>query len=217
MECPDLSSAAADYLFLLNRGYPENPAVRLIGDRYRLSREERIMLFRGLSPTKKAEERRKKLVPEPCSREIHVDGYNVFFTILNYRQGKRVFLSSDGFLRDAGGVHGRISDQTLLREILRGVIFFLRERNVETVRIYLDAPVSRSGEHGALIRQLLPAAGLAGSPVLCDSADYCLKAARPACASTSDSGIIDALGCGIYDLARSFLEIRYDAEFFRFL
>jgi hypothetical protein len=212
----DFPSAASDYLFLVDKGYPETPSVRLVGDRYRLSREERTMLFRGVCPARKARERREKLSPVPCSPEICLDGYNVLFTILNYRQGRKLFVASDGFLRDAGSLHGRVSDQDLLAEIARDLFGFLRERGAAAATVLLDAPISRSGEHAALFRGLLAGAGLGGGCEVCASADGRLKALRPACAATSDTAIIDALPGKVYDLARDYLESRYAARFFAF-
>ena len=212
----DFLSSASDYLFLLNKGYPETPSVRLVGDRYRLPKEERTMLFRGLCPGRKARERRQKLSESPCASELHIDGYNVLFTILNYRQGRRLFVGSDGYLRDAGGLHGRVGDQDLFAEIAGSVLEFLRGRGVESAYVYLDAPVSRSGGHAALIRESMAGLGLRGGCEVCASADGRLKALRPDCAATSDTGIIDAMEGRIYDLARDYLEEKYAAEFFRF-
>lgn len=40
--------AAADYRWLLDRSYPDQPAIKLVGDRYQLTGVERAMLFRGV-------------------------------------------------------------------------------------------------------------------------------------------------------------------------
>ena len=212
----DFRSAVRDYLYLLDKGYPQTPAVSLVGDRYRLPGTERIMLIRGLCPTGKARERRSKLTAVPPSPEVCLDGYNVLFTILNYRQGKRLFIASDGFLRDAGGLHGRVRDQDLLADIARDLVGFLRLRRVEKALVLLDAPVSRSGEHAALFRELLAGAGLAGGCEVCASADGRLKALNPPCPATSDTGIIDALPGPVYDLARDYLETNHSPAFFTF-
>jgi hypothetical protein len=209
----------------LDRGYPDTASVKIVGDRYRLAKEERVMLFRGLAPTEKARGRRAKLaVPTPSGEpvaessaagELHIDGYNVLFTLLNYRQGKGLFISSDGYLRDAGGVHGRFADRDLFYDLARELFAFLLDRGFSALSVYLDSPVSHSAEHAVFIRERLSAEGLSGDCRLCASADYCLKAARPSLAATSDTAIIDAVDGRIYDLARDFLEARYGAEFLR--
>ena len=213
MFSPTLLAAAADYRFLLDKAYPERPLLQLVGDRYRLSREERMMLFRGVAATMKSCERRKKLSLDPVSEELHLDGYNVLFTILNYREGRKVFVATDGFLRDAGGIHGRIGDPELFFEVQRHLLRFLASRGLKRLAFYLDSPVSHSAEHAVFLREEMARAGLEGWAELYESADFGLKRAFPSCASTSDTAIIDALRCPIYDCARDFLEASYKAEF----
>lgn len=208
-----LLSAAADYLLLLDKDYPERPSLGLVGDRYRLDRDERMALFRGVAGTARSVERRKKLVGFPAADELHLDAYNVLFTILNYRQGRKVFVSSDGFLRDAGGSHGRIGDNELFLELMEDFVDFLASRGLRGLWFYLDSPVSHSAEHAAGLREAIAAAGVAGGCELYESADFGLKRASPPCAATSDSAIIDALSCPIYDAARDFLSERYSPDF----
>ncbi len=210
---PALLSAAADYRLLLDKAYPERPALQLVGDRYRLDRDERMALFRGVAGTERSAERRKKLVGSPAADELHLDAYNVLLTILNYRQGRMVFVSSDGFLRDAGGSHGRIGDKKLFLDLMGDFVDFLASRGLRGLRFYLDSPVSRSAEHAAGLREAVAAAGLAGGCELYESADFGLKRASPPCAATSDSAIIDALTCPFYDAARDFLSERYGPDF----
>ena len=44
-----LKDAARDYRFLLNRSYPQKASIKLVGDRYQLSGQERSVLYRGVS------------------------------------------------------------------------------------------------------------------------------------------------------------------------
>ncbi|MBN2875464.1 MAG: DUF434 domain-containing protein, partial [Spirochaetales bacterium] len=43
-----LIEAIRDYRSLLDRGYPAQATIKLVGDRYRLPREGRVVLFRGV-------------------------------------------------------------------------------------------------------------------------------------------------------------------------
>lgn len=210
---PALLSAAADYRLLLDKSYPERPSLQLVGDRFRLDRDERMALFRGVAGRVISGERRKKLALKPAGDELHIDAYNVLFTVLNYREGKKVFIASDGFLRDAGGAHGRIGDRSLFRELIGDFVAFLAFRGLRRSVFYLDAPVSHSAEHAALIREAIASAGLGGGCDLYESADFGLKKALPPCASTSDTAVIDALSCPVYDAARDFLSARYAPDF----
>ena len=228
---PEIIIAARDYLFLLNRGYPEKPSLELTGNRYRLDKTDRMVLFRGICPTAKADIRRGKLYGVSEGAGLVIDGYNLFFTILNYRMGKKLFIGYDGFLRDAGGTHGRFGNKKMLEEIMEESILFLKGRNCGSVCFYLDSPVSHSAEHTVLIQKIMETHGLKGSCGLGASADYLIKQAlgpvKPPIMNTakaeipahktlavsSDTGIIDSIPGGIYDCARDFLETRYKAVF----
>ena len=212
----NLIKAAEDYLFLLNKGYPENPALALTGNRYSLGKTERIMLFRGVCATEKALYRRSRSVNPESGQELHIDGYNLFFTVLNYRLGRSMFLGYDGYLRDAGGTHGRFSQKDLFLSLVEELLLFFKDRRYGPLRIYLDTPVSHSADHAAGIRRHLEALALPGTCETCDSADFQLKKASSGLAVTSDTVIIDSTVLGIYDAARDFLRFRYNPIFFDF-
>jgi hypothetical protein len=216
-----LVHAAADYILLLDRGYPEKPSVALVGDRWRLSREERMMLYRGVCGRNMALERRSKLwIPGPAERpRLAVDAYNVLFTIINYRRGRALFLSFDGFLRDAGGIHGRLGDESLLEPLASDFLRFLASSGFSFVDMFLDRPVSRSGEHRALLLRLLAESGLSGAVELYDSADWGVKRSGAPLVATSDTGIIDAVKSPetqVFDAARVYLDDRYEPKYFDF-
>ena len=42
-------NACKDYAYLINRNYPERGTLKLVGDRYRLTRDQRTILYRGIS------------------------------------------------------------------------------------------------------------------------------------------------------------------------
>jgi len=66
----ELAAAAADYRWLLDRGYPDQGALRLVGDRYRLSGVERNTLYRGVFSDADSRRRAARLVdPEALARD----------------------------------------------------------------------------------------------------------------------------------------------------
>ncbi len=210
---PAFREAAKDYFTLLNKQYPEKASIALVGDRYRLSKDERMVLFRGITSKDRAVSRKSKLTLLPVLPELHIDGYNVLFTLLNYRLGKLLFIGNDGYLRDAGGTHGRLTHTELFLELAEGFFAHLCTLGFRTVHVYLDSPVSHSALHAGEIRDLLLQKGLEGDCALGDSADYLLKRASPPCISSSDTAIIDALPGPFFDAARSYLEERYRSRF----
>jgi hypothetical protein len=206
----DFHEAAADYRFLLDRGYPERACLKIIGDRRRLSAEERLVLYRGICSADKAASRRTKLFQRPDvlplpDKALVIDGYNVLFTLMNYRLGKNLFISSDGFLRDSGGVQGRIKNEKVFDEVTRVFLDFRGLRLFSGIQIVLDSPVSFSALHRQVLESGMQDRGLKGSCSTAASADFAVKEAcalqpKGAIAVTSDSAIIDSVHCPVLDL-----------------
>lgn len=214
---PPFRSAARDYRLLLDRGYPPAAGLKLVGDRWALDKAARTVLFRGILPESLSAAIAARLVrvPPPVAR-LAVDGYNVLFTLTNYRRGHPLFLGTDGLLRDAGGAHGRIQDPGLFLECARAAVERLADLGVAYAEVYLDAPVSGSGSHAAALRDLLARAGVTGRVELAASADRPVRdfeGGADGCAATSDSAVAVAARSPVFDLARDILEARYGAVF----
>lgn len=204
--------ALLDYFFLLNRGYPEKAAVKLVGDRYRLNSLERITLYRGITSKRKASQRKAKITHDLKGKKLYIDGYNVLFSMMNYLLGKLIFIGNDGLLRDCGEVYGRVENETHFYRAVDLLIEYIVECEVSKVEIYLDSPVSGSALHVSGIEKRLAEKGLKGEVFLVQSADETLKEKREGIFSTSDSEIIDCADCQVTDLARAVLELKFGAE-----
>jgi len=204
--------AARDYSFLLDNGYPERPTLKLVGDRYRLTHPQRTVLFRGMTSTGNARSRQSKITREPKGKKLYVDGYNVLFTIMNYLLGKTVFISRDGFMRDSGGTYGGIEDETFFYKAVDLLFDFIKAIEVKPVIIYLDLPVSGSASHKNELERRMRRAEIEGEVVLAKPVDAQLKGKTDGIVATSDSGIIDAVDCRIFDLARRCLEKNYEPD-----
>jgi len=222
-------NAVLDLLWLLDRGYPKNASVQITGDRYRLSREERGILFRGVVATTTARRRKAKLATMEewgGSGTLRVDLYNVALILFNYRRGRPVFVSTDGYTRDVGGVHGAVRQEALFQEVLESLVRVLKEvigggdgedRTAETdgrtngaeVIFYLDAPVSRSREHAALLEKYGRGTGMVCSTECVRSADHAMLSAGgsgTAYICSGDSHVIDRSPVPVIDLARYALD-----------
>ncbi len=219
---PPFPDAARDYRLLLDRGYPSAASIKLVGDRFSLDKEARTVLFRGILPEALSAAIAARVVRAlPTGARLAVDGYNILFTLFNYRRGHPLFIGTDGLVRDAGGAHGRIPDPELFLECAGTVVARLGELGVSEVEFYLDAPVSGSGAHAAALRDLLARTGVPGRVELAASADGPVRdfdvgfAAGQAegFAATSDSAVAAAARSPVFDLARDILEIRYGAVF----
>jgi hypothetical protein len=226
----ELAEASRDYRHLLDRGYPAKATLALVGNRWRLDAEERVVLFRGMSSTAESASRAARLGQPGPGDLLLVDLYNVAFTIVHYLIGKPCFISSDGFLRDAGANYGRVSHDAELARAFDLVAQTLVALPLGRVEAYLDAPVSRSGEHAAAFRTAWARAAAPARPgdgqegVRIGATDCAVEAVRSAdgaivarlgelpagqvLVASSDSAIIDRASRA-FDLALHILSSRF--------
>ena len=223
---PPFRSAVQDYRLLLDRGYSSAASLKLVGDRYALDKAARTVLFRGVLSGDLSDAIAARLARTlPPGARLAVDGYNILFTLLNYRRGHPLFIATDGLLRDAGGAHGRIPDLGLFLECARAAVQRLSALGVSHAEVYLDSPVSGSGGHAEILRDLLAQEGISGRVETAVSADGPVQnfegdatagfAAGNVVgfAATSDSAVAAAARSPVFDLARDILESRYGAAF----
>ncbi|MFC2100709.1 DUF434 domain-containing protein [Bacteroidota bacterium] len=208
-------SAAKDYLFLLEKNYPQKAILKLVGDRYALSGVERSMLHRGIAMKENINKRKSKLIDASGlnNNELHIDGYNVLITVGSYLNGKTLFVSNDHLLRDAAEVHGKIFRTSLMDRSLSLLFSCLDELNVRCVHFYFDKPVSKSGLLCQKVNKLIDEASFTGEADTYDSPDYQLKQIVKGCCASSDSVIIDQLQIPVIDLARIVIERQFNPNF----
>jgi hypothetical protein len=225
---PILALAATEYRWLLDRGYAESASLKLVGDRHQMTRDERMILFRGVASSEASSSRAAIIRFETEGREILVDGYNQALTVMHYLSGRPLFIGTDGLTRDAGGSHGRIADAATFGWAVGVLVDRISRSSPSRVAVFLDAPVPGSAGHAGLFRDLLAADGVDAEVRLERSADGPLKAApHRSFVATSDSAIVDALaasapaprpenhgaaiddGPWIYDAARWAIELAF--------
>jgi hypothetical protein len=217
-----ITGACRDYRYLLDRGYPEKASVKLVGDRYRLSKSERTILYRGVSSLETSVTRKSRVLDEvPPDATLLVDGHNVLFTVVNYLTGHPLFIGTDGLLRDAGGAHGRFPNRTVLDTAVHRTVSLLHNLALKELLFYLDEPIPFSRRLAGEIREALEqhasqnphrSTPAVECPVV-QSADGPLRRAQRGIVATSDSAVIDATALPIFDLARRILESHYSPEF----
>ena len=205
-------SSIEDYRFLKNRGYPNKAGLKLVGDRYRLNALERNCLFRGVVADSVCQVRKEKLIgPESLAdRALGVDWYNVLITVESYLKGYPVFLSDDGVLRDAAGVHGSYRSGKVTNQACNAILKGIAGLELKSIDLYLDSPISFSGKMADDLRQqMMQLLSIPFEVTVMPSADYPLKSFNGVVAS-SDSTIMDK-ECihKIFDLSRFILEQRF--------
>jgi hypothetical protein len=206
--------AVSDYLYLQERNYPQKTSIKLVGDRYQLSGIERSMLYRGVVTSgQKRLRQNKKLDQLPDKPVLHIDGYNVIRTIGSYLLGKVVYISMDGFIRDASEMHRSTLKKQVLDRSLLLLMDFLKDVKPVGITIYFDEPVSKSGELVSGINILLRKNRLNGKAITAQSPDYYLKQTDSGIVCTADSAIIDHCKTRVFDLPGEILNLNFQTHF----
>jgi len=187
---PALRQAVADYSLLLTKGYPQNAALKLVGDRFELTERQRLAVMRNsCSDTQLAGRLIRQVQPaELAGQDILIDGYNVLITIEAAISAGFLFIGRDGCLRDLAGMHGtyrKVNETIPAIELINDA---LTELNVKNACWLLDKPVSNSGR----LKGIIESAGTK-TPThveLLNNPDAALIQADEIVA-TSDSNVLD--------------------------
>jgi hypothetical protein len=197
----ELWEAADDLRLLLNRGYPKDASLQLVGNRYNLDRDGRHLLRRGVFPHAVAQERNAKRVSvaDLKSNSLAIDGHNCIITLESALKGKTILLADDGFIRDISGVSGGYKETKETTEALESIIGLLQIAGPEEVRFLLDAPISGSGELAARIRGMMQERGIQGDASAVKVPET-IMAQYEGIIASSDTAVIDQAD-QVFDLA----------------
>ena len=197
----ELWEAAEDLRLLLNRGYPRDASLQLVGNRYNLDHDGRHLLRRGVFPHPLAEERSAKRVSvkELKGTGLALDGHNCIITLESALKGKTILLADDGFIRDIAGVSGGYKETKETKEALELIMDLLAEAGPRETRFLLDAPISGSGELAARIRGLMREGGIQGDASAHKVPEHFMAGYEGIIAS-SDTAVIDQ-AAQVFDLA----------------
>ncbi len=187
----NLENAATDIRYLLDRGYPQEGAVRFVCAHYRLDVKTRYLLSRTVLSCEVAEKRRVKFLP--CDKiegsSIVIDGYNIIIGMESILE-KKAYLCDDGVIRDIKGAFRNFKVSSNTEEAVGLILEFLKEMKPETVVFLLDSQISKSGMLARRLREKLAEAGLRGDARTSKHVDHDLKRCGEIVAS-SDGVIID--------------------------
>lgn len=214
---PEFSQALSDYLWLLNRGYPEKRSRLLVADRYGLSRSQRTALLRGVFPPDISRRRRARRIDSVVGIPLlSVDGNNVLSTLCNYLYGRTLFVATDGFLRDDGENYSRGTDAATLDRAAALLVRHFASDAPRRIVIYLDisadpalAPADRV--EAAVLRHLPPAHSVALTKS--GQVDRQLIAQQEGALAGADSAVMDRSPLPLYDAALHILRESFSAAF----
>ena len=188
-----LRGAVSDLSWLLGHGYAPVSALKLVGDRWRLTERQRMAVRRS-SCSDEARARRRAcevFAADVVGRDLWIDGFNVLTTIEAWLGGAVVLHCRDGTYRDLAGIHGtyrRVVETVPALEILADVLGSL---SVHGVRWLFDRPVSNSGRIRDLVLWTAAEGAHDWSVELVADPDPLLEQSSEIVA-TADSAILDA-------------------------
>ena len=190
---PELLDAAADFRYLLARGYPRPAALALVGNRYTLPRPARQLLHRGVFAPAAAAARRARLhlLKEVTGQPLGLDGHNVLITLECAQRGLPLVAADDGFIRDIGQVSRSFKPSRDTDRVLALLLDYLLEQNWrDPVAVFYDAPMSLSGELARRTAELASARGLKLTAAALPVPEQELQN-FPGPIATSDTALID--------------------------
>lgn len=197
----ELWEAAEDLRFLLNRGYPRETSLQLVGNRYNLDRDSRHLLRRGVFPHTVAVERSTKRVSleKLMGKGLAIDGYNCIITLESALKGKAILLADDAFIRDISGVSGGYRETQETGEALGLIMDLLKEAGPRETIFLLDSPISGSGELAGRIRGLMGEGDIQGDAAAVKVPER-IMASYEGIVASSDTAVIDQ-AAQVFDLA----------------
>lgn len=186
-----LRKAHEEIKWLLDRDYKLEPIINFVGSRYQFSIRQRDSLKRATCSTKNEILRKSKElnIDSIVGKTINIDGFNLIINLEVALSGGTLIVGNDGVLRDLAGLRGsyRLIDKT---DIALDYIFkFLKFVYVESVNIYLDSPVSNSGNLKVKILEYAEKYNLKTNVELVNNADVILE--KLSNVVTSDATILD--------------------------
>jgi hypothetical protein len=196
-----LRPAARDFRFLLSRGYPRKSALLFVGNHFQLHQEERDLLYRGVFSKEQSMARYAKIVRAGTIKgeKLIIDGHNVFITLESAIKRRPMLLADDNFVRDISRIFSRFRPTDRTKTAWALVEGLLSDYPPCHVTVLLDAPLPKSGELAARIRQWMKYAKIKGDVTTATRPESSLLALEGIKAS-ADSVIIDR-STRVFDLA----------------
>lgn len=151
-----LRAAVEDFSLLLTKGYAAKGALKLVGDKFELTKRQRLAVQRSACSGQQLalRKRRRVSLSAIAGGVLAVDGYNVLITVEAAMSSGMIFIGRDGTYRDLAGIHGTYRKVTETIPAIELIGAFLSRTNVKKAEWLLDSPVSNSGRLKTLIGEI---------------------------------------------------------------
>jgi len=188
----DLRQAVHDVCWLLDRRYGIASATELAGNRYHLTRRQRIAVAR-CSCSSQARERRQRHCVFPAQlrgQELWLDGFNVLTAVETALGGGVILIGRDDCCRDVAGVYSHYHKVEETVPALQAIGRITTQWGLAECRWWLDSPVFNSGRLKGIILGVAAEAGWPWQVEMATNPDRVLSTAEQI-VSSSDHAILD--------------------------
>ncbi len=187
-----LRQAVSDLCWLLDHGYGIASGTELVGDRYHLTRRQRIAVARCACSGADKERREARCVAASQLRgqELWLDGFNVLAAVETALGGGVILIGRDGCCRDVAGIYSHYHKVAETVPALRAIGQFASDCALTGCHWWLDSPVDNSGRLKAIIQDVATEAGWPWQVELVTNPDRVLSTTGQIVAS-SDHAILD--------------------------
>ena len=189
---PTLRQATSDLCWLLDHGYGIASATELVGDRYHLTRRQRIAIARCACSGQAKERRDGHCVAPPQLRgqELWLDGLNVLTAVETALGGGVILIGRDGCCRDVARIYSHYHKVAETVPALRAIGQLASQWAVTKCHWWLDSPVDNSGRLKGILHEVATEAGWPWQVELVTNPDRVLSATDQI-VSSSDHAILD--------------------------
>ncbi len=189
---PALRRAVSHLSWLLSRGYADASSLKLVGDRFELTKRQRLAVMRCACSDDALVRRSRHRVEPPAmkSQTIAIDGFNLLTTVEAALSGGVILHGRDGCYRDMASMHGSYRKVQETAPALVRIGEFLAQAGIAAALWYLDSPVSNSGRLKTMIRETAAAHNWDWQVELVSDPDPLLSASQHI-VITADSAILN--------------------------
>ena len=187
-----LRQATSDLCWLLDHGYGIASATELVGDRYHLTRRQRIAIARCACSVE-ARLRREAHCISPSqldNQELWLDGFNVLTAVETALGGGVILIGRDGCCRDVAGVYSHYHKVEETLPALRAIGRFASDSAVSKCHWWLDSPVDNCGRLKRILQEVATENGWPWQVEMVTNPDRVLSTTDQI-VSSSDHAILD--------------------------
>lgn len=192
-----LRKAVCDLSWLLRHSYAGRASLELVGNRYQLTKRERLAISHAAWGGKSR--RRPETLSELEDQALCIDGFNLLITLETALGGGIILKGMDECYRDIANVHGSYTLHAETEKSVELIGGTLKNIRVKEALWLFDRPVSNSGRLAKLVNDTAVRLNVPMHAETADQVDSRIKRCGRI-AVTTDSDILDS-GTAWFDLA----------------